>query len=224
MFIMSYKIHLFIIALALFTLSILISTQTVVAHPGNTASDGAHYCWTNCSYWGYEYGTRHSHGEPEYYYTPTPTVPSATEQGVTNGRKHAESINRDYIIKNATLDGEQDGSSVSLEAELSESSVISRASEFCSEKLNFNKEASNEYISAFQSSYFTACKPIYEKAYTEAYTSTKSKLEKPSDAPGTAPASSSVIATINSNTLYLLLGGLGVFGSLYGAYVALKDD
>lgn len=32
------------------------------AHPGNTASDGCHYCWTNCAYWGEVYGQRHCHG------------------------------------------------------------------------------------------------------------------------------------------------------------------
>jgi hypothetical protein len=52
----------------------------VSAHPGNTAADGMHYCWTNCSYWGVEYGQRHSHGSSSSYsssyfdYTPTPTA------------------------------------------------------------------------------------------------------------------------------------------------------
>lgn len=31
------------------------------AHPGRTASDGCHYCRTNCSSWGYTTGTRHCH-------------------------------------------------------------------------------------------------------------------------------------------------------------------
>lgn len=34
----------------------------VSAHPGRTASDGCHYCRTNCAYWGEEYGVRHCHG------------------------------------------------------------------------------------------------------------------------------------------------------------------
>ena len=34
----------------------------VSAHPGNTASDGGHYCWTRCEYWGEVYGERHFHG------------------------------------------------------------------------------------------------------------------------------------------------------------------
>lgn len=36
----------------------------VNAHPGNTASDGGHYCWTNCSFWGVPYGVRHFHNRP----------------------------------------------------------------------------------------------------------------------------------------------------------------
>jgi hypothetical protein len=32
------------------------------AHPGNTASDGCHYCRTNCDKWGEAWGERHCHG------------------------------------------------------------------------------------------------------------------------------------------------------------------
>ena len=32
------------------------------AHPGRTASDGCHYCWTNCDRWGEVEGARHCHG------------------------------------------------------------------------------------------------------------------------------------------------------------------
>ena len=34
---------------------------TAFAHPGNTASDGCHYCRTNCEKWGEDYGERHCH-------------------------------------------------------------------------------------------------------------------------------------------------------------------
>ena len=34
----------------------------VYAHPGNTAADGCHYCWTNCDRYGVVYGERHCHG------------------------------------------------------------------------------------------------------------------------------------------------------------------
>lgn len=32
------------------------------AHPGRTASDGCHYCRTNCSSWGVPANARHCHG------------------------------------------------------------------------------------------------------------------------------------------------------------------
>lgn len=32
------------------------------AHPGRTASDGCHYCRTNCDSWGVEWNERHCHG------------------------------------------------------------------------------------------------------------------------------------------------------------------
>jgi len=41
------------------TLSI-ISTP-VVSHPGRTASDGCHYCRTNCGRWGVPWDARHCH-------------------------------------------------------------------------------------------------------------------------------------------------------------------
>ncbi len=31
-------------------------------HPGNTAPDGKHFCWTNCTKWGVVYGERHGYG------------------------------------------------------------------------------------------------------------------------------------------------------------------
>jgi hypothetical protein len=31
------------------------------AHPGRTASDGCHYCKTNCAKWGVPAGARHCH-------------------------------------------------------------------------------------------------------------------------------------------------------------------
>lgn len=42
------------------------------AHPGNTASDGCHYCRTNCAKWGEVYGARHCHGG---YVAPAPIKP-----------------------------------------------------------------------------------------------------------------------------------------------------
>lgn len=32
------------------------------AHPGRTASDGCHYCRTNCDKWGVAWNRRHCHG------------------------------------------------------------------------------------------------------------------------------------------------------------------
>lgn len=44
------------------------------AHPGRTASDGCHYCRTNCSNWGVSWNVRHCHGG----YTPPPTYEPST--------------------------------------------------------------------------------------------------------------------------------------------------
>ena len=39
----------------------LILTSQVFAHPGRTASDGCHYCRTNCDKWGVPWNVRHCH-------------------------------------------------------------------------------------------------------------------------------------------------------------------
>lgn len=48
--------------LLLFSSLIILFPQTSLAHPGNTASDGCHYCRTNCASWGEIQGARHCHG------------------------------------------------------------------------------------------------------------------------------------------------------------------
>jgi hypothetical protein len=57
---------------------LLIMPNLTNAHPGNTASDGCHYCWTNCASWGEVYGTRHCHGGSSY----TPSAPSYSAPSV----------------------------------------------------------------------------------------------------------------------------------------------
>ena len=55
---MKFFLKLLLSGLVLTTMSIV----SVNAHPGNTASDGCHYCWTNCDYWGVPWNVRHCHG------------------------------------------------------------------------------------------------------------------------------------------------------------------
>jgi hypothetical protein len=56
-----------------------------LAHPGNTAADGCHYCRTNCDKWGEAWGERHCHGgytapstysPPKTYTPPKPRCPA----------------------------------------------------------------------------------------------------------------------------------------------------
>ncbi len=56
-----------LIILILFT-----NISFVEAHPGNTASDGCHYCRTNCDRWGVPWNQRHCHGSttPKTYTPP----------------------------------------------------------------------------------------------------------------------------------------------------------
>lgn len=47
-----------------------------LAHPGNTAADGCHYCRTNCDSWGEAWNVRHCHGGSSYTSSPSyATIP-----------------------------------------------------------------------------------------------------------------------------------------------------
>ena len=48
--------------LILFTLVIyFFNIPSISAHKGRTDGNGGHTCWTNCTYWGLEYGEYHYH-------------------------------------------------------------------------------------------------------------------------------------------------------------------
>ncbi len=53
--------HLPVLPRLLFAVFAAFSTMAGVAHPGNTASDGCHYCRTNCDRWGVPWYERHCH-------------------------------------------------------------------------------------------------------------------------------------------------------------------
>lgn len=69
-------------------LGYLVFAQISSAHPGNTAPDGCHYCWTNCASWGEVYGERHCHGGGYYDYSPptTPTCPLFSSYNSLSGQ------------------------------------------------------------------------------------------------------------------------------------------
>lgn len=46
-------------------LSFCLIALPAAAHPGRTASDGCHYCKTNCAEWGVPQGQRHCHHAPD---------------------------------------------------------------------------------------------------------------------------------------------------------------
>lgn len=81
----------------------LTSPFIVSAHPGNTASDGAHYCRTNCDYWGVPWNQRHSHGGGNSYSAPsswTPILSLSLSRGSTGERvrKLQENLAKDSSV------------------------------------------------------------------------------------------------------------------------------
>lgn len=56
-----------------------------MAHPGNTASDGCHYCRTNCDKWGVPWNERHCHnGSTKQTERVTPIYNNYTENKQNN--------------------------------------------------------------------------------------------------------------------------------------------
>jgi hypothetical protein len=105
-----------------------IFTKPVNAHPGRTASDGCHYCRTNCDKWGEVQDERHCHNTPAPAPTPaspptpdytapspvintTPTCASNSTYNKTNKKcecnyGYTESLDKNYCVfvpENATV-------------------------------------------------------------------------------------------------------------------------
>ena len=70
--------------LFIFFLLIFLFPNLIFAHPGRTASDGCHYCRTNCSKWGVPWDARHCHGgyEAPAPYSPPKAAATPTEKPI----------------------------------------------------------------------------------------------------------------------------------------------
>ena len=80
------------------------------AHPGNTASDGCHYCRTNCDSWGQLWNQRHCHGgyssppASNYSAYSAPSCPSNSSYNSSKGKcscnyGYGPSLNKKTCIK-----------------------------------------------------------------------------------------------------------------------------
>jgi len=79
-----------LLASGLIILSIFIPSS-ILAHPGRTASDGCHYCRTNCDRWDVGWNVRYCHNgysEPEpIYIAPVATKKPATPKPIVSTPK-----------------------------------------------------------------------------------------------------------------------------------------
>lgn len=99
--------------LLIFILSLLcfdtLENRKAYAHPGNTASDGCHYCRTNCDKWGVPWNARHCHGGSSapadtYYNNPQPSCPSNSSYNTTSkscvcSTGYTPSLDKNYCVK-----------------------------------------------------------------------------------------------------------------------------
>ncbi len=67
-----------------FLILIASAPAAVNAHPGGTASDGCHYCRTNCDKWGVQWNVRHCHGTSQSSFIDVSTTIEAPADVETN--------------------------------------------------------------------------------------------------------------------------------------------
>lgn len=195
------------------TVAFFIPTELVGAHPGNTAADGCHYCWTNCDYWGETYGVRHCHGGTNG--SGGYSGPSYSQQGTINGAKYANEIALANIRSTSSTEGGNDGEADGGSGNISTPS--SNASTYCTnyaQSIKYDGPAPQEYISAYQASFTSTCIPIYNTSYDERYSSAYSLAKSNHDTEKKA-ADESVKQAENKNSYtgwYLA----GAAAALYG--------
>lgn len=142
----------------------LMQTTSVTAHPGNTSSDGGHYCWTRCDYWGEVYGQRHFHNGGGGGIVPTE---SEYLRAYDEGEKHAKTKNKDYIVSEAKRDGYQIGHDAGYQAAYESSSIFDAP--LCDENVKFINTPTASYKSGFDAGYESECYDIYTAAYEKEY-------------------------------------------------------
>jgi micrococcal nuclease len=86
---MSRKI---LLVIALFLLSALSFFELALAHPGRTASDGCHYCRTNCDKWSVPWNQRHCHNGG----TQPPPLPPSLPDPEKKIKEKINSVKTDY--------------------------------------------------------------------------------------------------------------------------------
>jgi hypothetical protein len=99
--------------LLLAVVGLLFVASPALAHPGNTAADGCHYCRTNCSSWGVPWNTRHCHRRYSYsppvyssyaYQEPSPTpTPSYYRLYTNNAPLDVENAFKSIFGKKPTV-------------------------------------------------------------------------------------------------------------------------
>lgn len=79
-------------------LSFILLPSWVFAHPGNTASDGCHYCRTNCDKWGVAWNERHCHGGSSKQSQPS----AASYNNSSNNKKDDNTSSIWYVLGGGT--------------------------------------------------------------------------------------------------------------------------
>ncbi len=126
-------------------LEIVFISVPVFAHPGNTASDGCHYCRTNCAKWGEVEGARHCHNSKPapVEITPKPQPQTWEYNGKTyySESAYTQAIAEDQLQKEATEQAEAERATEDAleQVEQDEGEVLGDETNSSEEILNENK-------------------------------------------------------------------------------------
>ncbi|MFC1700745.1 hypothetical protein ACFLZ0_01230 [Patescibacteria group bacterium] len=95
---MDIKFKNYLILITILGMSFIL-TFSAFAHPGRTASDGCHYCRTNCDSWGVPWNERHCHNV--YAKPVSVSLPKSTYE--------AKSINETKELPSTNSDDQEEG-------------------------------------------------------------------------------------------------------------------
>lgn len=182
---------------------------TTYAHPGRTDSSGGHTCYTNCEYYGLEYGEYHYHNGG----SSGSVGPSEAAQGRIAGAAFAENENKARIESSATVEGTQQGEtdgSSGIDTPYAPNDSV----QHCSQEIKFTSTPSATYREAFQTIYTRTCEHVYDDAYTTAYRTANASAqsvyeEKKAQEVAAKVAQKKAEDVKNRNNLMLTSGAIG---------------
>lgn len=192
---------------------------SVGAHSGRTDANGGHNCYVgSCA------GTYHYHNGGSDY--TAPATPDYYQQGITNGRAHAER-EAENIRTKTKASGYQSGYSASISGE-SQRYYVSHPDSICDISFTFDPGTNETYKTWYKSGWLNSCnviaRSVYQASFDEGYTAGLGAKPVPTSSISTDSNNASTSTPSTSDNLGWV--SLGIFITLLliaAAWSGIKD-